>query len=885
MKIYFFILMFMLALFTGCANLKQEVWLYEDGSAKLYAELVMDKEMMTDAPAEKLLTQYLNPSDPNFTAINEREFEENGYLHHFAEVTVKDFEQFATQGFFGYTRFQHKEHASGNNILTMVIESPNREFQMQPLRLSEEELAVIEPLLADSYVTLIVHTPDVINTDGEIIAQNSISATAQFQLPAIDAIAGIGRESFSVEYALAPVTKKPITAGENNKASTPTNGATATTTSTISTANSATPSPIAIDQDGDWLSDSDEATLGSDPTKVDTDDDTISDFEETFIFKSNPLQAETDTDGDGFTNTVEEQLFQSDPARADNDRDGDLLPDSVEAIIGTNDESADSDGDLLSDLIEVYLLESNPNEADADTDTDGFPDIFETWLPTQMADAACEVDVTFTLNSLAVNDPEEADTNSITGGDEVNMLYMLLASQDGNFYGTTFDNQSGDPNYQGSAELWQGEGFQNKQFTNFKALGPLTARCGYQVGYGVGLFEDDSPWGGRTDMGRIIENFPLLIQRIPIGWGASQQAAHHFEGVSYDGSYDYELNYSFTIGVPNQAPDKGADQQDAETVVANRSQLAVERSSDAIAVEVQATLPTVYLSTNERLTFRHQPAWTIVAPPANWIPISYTVGANDVLITTESATVTPTIAIYDPVHIIETVAIENFEDATTAEVLHAYLTQSGVASKSLRADDFTEVQLGEKTALRWQPSDDKANNIWLAFRALDESINILRYTMPVTFFDEQATLWLGFAETVDYQAPSRRLDEIEKSLRKFIAATATGDYETMQTLICRRNREANDMVGSILGGIFGFDAQAMAGAFLSFSSGWTELDTSGLFFETLEESGGMAQVFVSGVVSLNGSNGRETISFRQFNVIGRSLYRLQQEEGGWFICD
>jgi hypothetical protein len=76
------------------------------------------------------------------------------------------------------------------------------------------------------------------------------------------------------------------------------------------TANTQTPGPETtnqptepVDTDGDGLSGSEEATLGTDPLKADTDGDGLFDREESKIYGTDPLKA--DTDGDTFSDGTE----------------------------------------------------------------------------------------------------------------------------------------------------------------------------------------------------------------------------------------------------------------------------------------------------------------------------------------------------------------------------------------------------------------------------------------------------------------------------------------------------------------------------------------------------------------------------------------------------
>lgn len=91
------------------------------------------------------------------------------------------------------------------------------------------------------------------------------------------------------------------------------------TAETAQPASSAAPAAVApgalpvdplIDSDGDGLPDWLEMLIGTDPHNPDTDGDGLNDFDELYLYRTSPLNA--DTDGDGFSDGME-VLFGSDP--------------------------------------------------------------------------------------------------------------------------------------------------------------------------------------------------------------------------------------------------------------------------------------------------------------------------------------------------------------------------------------------------------------------------------------------------------------------------------------------------------------------------------------------------------------------------------------------
>lgn len=115
------------------------------------------------------------------------------------------------------------------------------------------------------------------------------------------------------------------------------------------------------DDDGDGLTNAQEAILGTDKDNPDTDGDGLSDGAEVNIHNSNPLLV--DSDGDGLSDGDEVNVYGSNPTLVDTDGDG--LTDGAEVnTYLTNPVEIDTDGDGFDDGVEVQLR-SNPLSAES----------------------------------------------------------------------------------------------------------------------------------------------------------------------------------------------------------------------------------------------------------------------------------------------------------------------------------------------------------------------------------------------------------------------------------------------------------------------------------------------------------------------------------------
>ncbi len=189
------------------------------------------------------------------------------------------------------------------------------------------------------------------------------------------------------------------------------------------------------DEDGDGISNPDEATIGTDPTNPDTDGDGINDGVEV-TNGSNPLDpcdpnatlpgCFTDTDGDG-------------------------LSDSYEGSIGTDPNDPDSDDDGLTDGTEdgtsdpLDPCDPNPNNTACDADLDGLPDDIEAGLGTDPNNPDTDGDgISDGMEIANGSDPlDDCDPNS-TGDDCFPGFFMPTGfSPDGNDLNETFGPRVG----------------------------------------------------------------------------------------------------------------------------------------------------------------------------------------------------------------------------------------------------------------------------------------------------------------------------------------------------------------------------------------------------------------------------------------------------------
>jgi cell wall-associated NlpC family hydrolase len=153
------------------------------------------------------------------------------------------------------------------------------------------------------------------------------------------------------------------------------------------------------DTDGDQISDSREAVLGTSSTSIDTDNDHISDDVEIFKLETDPTKADSDSDG---TSDSMELVAGTSPGDPDSNRDG-VMDGERRA------HPADSDSDGITDVLERVL---GSDIHSGDSDQDGYGDLLEYQSEFDPADPASNP------TAPATSDPVDATLGSGVGDDD-----------------------------------------------------------------------------------------------------------------------------------------------------------------------------------------------------------------------------------------------------------------------------------------------------------------------------------------------------------------------------------------------------------------------------------------------------------------------------------
>jgi hypothetical protein len=195
-----------------------------------------------------------------------------------------------------------------------------------------------------------------------------------------------------------------------------------------------TPKVTDVDTDGDGLTDTQEAQVGTNPEDPDTDDDGLSDGAEVFTYDTSPLAY--DGDGDGLSDGAEVNIYSTDPDVEDSDSDG--VSDGDEVSLGRSptsyhSSSYDSDSDGLSDLEELETYHTDPAVASYDIDQDGLTNSQEKSGGSDPGDPDTDDDgLNDYEESLAGSNPTQVDTDGdgLYDGDEVQTFFTSPTATD-----------------------------------------------------------------------------------------------------------------------------------------------------------------------------------------------------------------------------------------------------------------------------------------------------------------------------------------------------------------------------------------------------------------------------------------------------------------------
>lgn len=342
--------------------------------------------------------------------------------------------------------------------------------------------------------------------------------------------------------------------------------------------------PIEVDSDFDGLSDSEEASLGTNPNSTDTDDDSLWDYEEVYEYKTNPLTNDSDgdglvdydeiksygtnatnpdTDGDGLWDDVElgvynvtfvtgghtitSYLATSDPTKFDTD--GDQINDFDEVMIHkTAPNRNDTDGDGLYDIIEINFALSDP--LDQDTDNDTLSDGFEYSRGTNVTSVDTDKDGLnddYEINILSDPISDDSDLDGLLDGDEVNIHKTSPLFRDSDFDGLndTYEMYiyNTNPIKYDTDEDGLSDGFEYNRGTD--PLHNDTDRDGVLDGLEVHIYQSD-PININSDTDTLNDSLEIFIL------GSSPI---HYD-TDNDGLRDDEEYYIFNTNVTNADTDE-----------------------------------------------------------------------------------------------------------------------------------------------------------------------------------------------------------------------------------------------------------------------------------------------------------------------------------------
>lgn len=257
-------------------------------------------------------------------------------------------------------------------------------------------------------------------------------------------------------------------------------------------------------------------------------------------------------------------------------------------------------------------------------------------------------------------------------------------------------------------------------------------------------------------------------------------------------------------------------------------------------------------------------------------PQEFTGSANELQIT-----------IYEPVFIMEQTGIIDTRVTELEDVLKAFAQKEGE-----NINEVATLRLRDKDAIIAYSAFELGDEAWIAFRASDQTVDIVRATMTTGQGDNLLPTAIAIVKTVDYPAPSQSEGEAQKNLREFLRiANEANISSAINSYMC-----SSEALLLQLGGLF-FGSMGDSGnlgfhPIQDFGVGDYKINDVGRYFEIVEESSTQSKIRVSGNLIVNYAGGSSQVvpqnSFYKVDflnsLLSAELYRMQVENGRWLVC-
>ncbi len=202
--------LFVVTFLTGCATVKQEMWIYPDGSARIYFELGVMEEALMDEVVENPFTDLAKNSSID-QEVTLGEFYEGGQRYFFADFQITNLVQFTHAD--DYTTLEEK---SGVYKFSQIL--PPR----------DSDLADLEPFISNEYYDIIIHVPTLVRSNGvlgsgkETKVSQTDANTTYWRIPLAEALIHGHTIPIELEYQLTASTTKvdpaPVTLSTTTQA-------------------------------------------------------------------------------------------------------------------------------------------------------------------------------------------------------------------------------------------------------------------------------------------------------------------------------------------------------------------------------------------------------------------------------------------------------------------------------------------------------------------------------------------------------------------------------------------------------------------------------------------------------------------------------------------